>query len=131
MNSELFALCDSAKDTSGKLNLHGVFDSFYASQVPYQTPKFTIAIRLRFTKAETGKHKLAIAIRNRRKKEIIPAIEVNFGVSRKTDDSSGIVNFILPNNRIPLNEFGEYSITLSEDKNIIQTLPIFLKKLAD
>ena len=60
MNVEIFALCDAANDSHGKLNLLGAFDSVWAKTVPAMHPACSVAVRLRFGQFETGEHRVAI-----------------------------------------------------------------------
>ena len=56
MKVEVFALCDAATESQGKLNLLGTFDRLVAKQLPVVHPACAVAIRLRFDTMEVAAH---------------------------------------------------------------------------
>ena len=60
MDIEVFAICDAATESGGKLNILGAFDSLYGSKLPIVHPHCSIALRIRYSKIEEGQHTIRI-----------------------------------------------------------------------
>ena len=60
MNIQVAVLCDAATDDNGKLNLLGAFDTIYAEPLAAIHPQCAIALRVTFTGADEGIHKLKL-----------------------------------------------------------------------
>ena len=74
MDIEVFALCDAATDSGGKLNLLGAFDSIVVESVPVVHPQCAVALRLRVSQMEAGEHSMKINIVNDDGKPVVPEL---------------------------------------------------------
>ena len=73
MNIEVFSLCDAATHERGKLNILGAFDTIWSKQTPIQYPQCAIALRVRFSSIERGRHAVAVNFVDIDGKPLIPA----------------------------------------------------------
>ncbi|MHB8519725.1 MAG: DUF6941 family protein [Limisphaerales bacterium] len=129
MTSEIFALCDAATVSGGKLNLLGAFDSIHAAQMPAVHAQCAVAARLRFMRIEEGQHRIKLNVVNEDGRPIMPSIDgvltVNFGV----DDESAVTNFIVNIHQLKFEKLGQYSIDLAVDGRHEASLPLFVKAM--
>jgi hypothetical protein len=70
VNVEVFALCDAATDSGGKLNVLGAFDSLQVGAYPTVYPHCAVAVRIRFRRIEQGKPSLLAALCRRRRQAV-------------------------------------------------------------
>ena len=64
MNIEIASICDAAtaNGMGGRLNILGAFDRIFPQSFPFVIPQCSAAFRIRYQRAEAGKHKLELAI---------------------------------------------------------------------
>ncbi len=127
MNIEVFVLCDAATESLGKLNILGAFDTIFAQTIPTDHPQCAVALRLRLTRIERGKHKLAIHIVDEDGKQVLPPLEPEFNIAFPDTEQSSTINLILNIQRLRLDHFGEYAINLAIDGKQESSLPLFLR----
>jgi Family of unknown function (DUF6941) len=129
MTTEVFALCDAATVSGGKLNLLGAFDSIHAAQTPAVHAQCAIAARLRFLRIEEGQHRIKLNVVNEDGHPIMPSIDgvltVNFG----QEDESAVTNFIVNIHQLKFESLGQYSIDLAVDGRHETSLPLFVKAM--
>jgi hypothetical protein len=128
MTIEVFALCDAATVSGGKLNILGAFDSVYATQLPMTHQQCAIALRMRFTRIEEGNHRIKINVVDLDGRPIMPGIDGNLGVKFSTDDESAVANFIININQLKFERYGQYSIDLAVDSRHEASLPLNVKQ---
>jgi hypothetical protein len=129
MNVEVFVLCDSANELKGKLSINGVFEGYNSSKFPYICPAFTVAIRLRYTHLEVGKHKLKILILDEDGKEVVSPITCDFSIKMPGNISTGTGNFLPTLKGILFPKQGEYSVHLEIDGEEKGSLPLYITQL--
>lgn len=128
MDIEIFTLCDAAADYHGRLNILGVFDTIFSSQVPARHPHCSIALRLRFEHIESGHHPLRLHIVDVDGKSVIPQIEGNFDVKIPDNATHASVNLVLNLGQLQFNHFGEYEIKLAIDNRQESSLPFWVRE---
>jgi hypothetical protein len=129
MNIEVFAICDAATDTQGKLNLLGAFDSIWAARVPVVHPHCAVALRIRFSRIEEGQHPIRINIVNEDGKNIVPSIDGNLNIKFGTDDESVAANLLINLQGFKLENYGSYSIDVAINGRHEGSLPLFVKRM--
>lgn len=116
MNIEVFALCDAATDSQGKLNMLGAFDTISTPGLPTVHPQFTVVLRLRLNRTERGKH-------------VIPPIEGGFEVNFASGDTAtGVINAVFNIQNVKLEKYGEYAVNLAIDGRQEASLPLYIKQ---
>lgn len=128
MNVEIFAVCDAANDSQGKLNLLGTFDSIWAAQIPAVHPQFTVAIRLRVNRAEQGNHKVKLQLVGEQGAPAA-ATEGDFQVYASDQDPSAAVNLIIAFQHLKFEAWGIYTLTLAVDDRQRAAIPLFIRPM--
>jgi hypothetical protein len=124
MEVEVFAVCDAATDSSGKLNMLGAFDRIGAKQFPLVHPHCAIALRVRFDRIEEGNHRVKLSLIDADGNEVIPAIDGNIGIKFPETSSSVCANMVLNMNGLKFEQPGQYAIELAVDGRYEKSLPI-------
>jgi hypothetical protein len=130
METEIFTLCDAAADYQGRLNILGVFDTIFAPKLPVSHPHCAVALRIRFSKIEEGKHALALHIVDSDGKMIIPPLEGGFEVHLVEDESEGAINLVLNLQGLIFNSYETYNVNLAIDSQKRDSLPFRVKQPA-
>ena len=128
MNIEAFLLCDCATDSFGKLNVLGAFETLYAPETPFVHRACTIAVRIRFSKIEQGKHNMRLNVIDQDGKNIVPKLDGKLNVPARQDVDSIAVNMILNLQGIKFEKFGKYRIDFALDGRQEATLPFHVKQ---
>jgi len=129
MNIEAFLLCDAATEQQGKLNILGAFDTIYARQLPTIHPACAIALRIRFTKSEEGRHPVKILIIDEDAKPVGPKLEGNINVKIREGMDSTIANLVLNIQRLKFEQYGTYRIDLTIDNQTISDLSFTVREV--
>lgn len=129
MNIEVFALCDAATESGGKLNLLGAFDSIMAPTLPLLHPSCAVVLRLRFKRIETGRHHIRVNLVNNDGKALTPSFDSDIQVAMAEGEEATVVNLILNFQQLRLEAYGRYSIDLAVDGRQESSLPLYIKKL--
>jgi hypothetical protein len=127
MNAEIFALCDAANDSHGKLNLLGAFDTVWAATVPAIHAACAVAVRMRFDRHEHGDHAVAIHLIDDDGQMVLPPLQGTIQINPSPDDSSAVANIVLNLQGVHLPHFGEYSVNLLVDDEEITCIPLFVR----
>jgi hypothetical protein len=127
MNVEIFAVCDAATNSLGKLNILGAFDRINAKKFPVVYPHCAIALRIRFSKIEEGDHRVRINFVDEDGKAIIPGLNGNISVRITPKIQSACVNLVLGVNNLKFEKPGDYTIDLAVDGKQERSLPVFIK----
>lgn len=75
MKVEIFTFCDFVQDNSGKLTLVGCFDTIHAKTYPAVHPVLGIAVRIRFSVQERGRHSFRLSFTDLEGEEAFPPID--------------------------------------------------------
>jgi len=129
MKIEVFALCDAATDSHGKLNILGTFDQIYAAKIPIVHPSCAIALRLRFDKMEEGIHRIKLQLVNPDGMPVLKPMEGDVNPRMAADVESVAVNLILNFQNIKFEEYADYQITLTVDDMAMGALPLRVRKM--
>lgn len=129
MDIEVFAICDAATDTYGKLNLLGAFDTLMAGTFPIVHPQCSIALRVRFRRIEQGQHRLTLHLVNEDGQMVIPPMEGTIGVQVPPNQTSAVANIILQLQNIQIEKPGEYAANLAIDGRQMGSLPVFVRQM--
>ena len=124
MDVEVFALCDAATDSGGKLNVLGAFDRINSRKFPLVHPHCAIALRVRFDRIEEGNHRVKISLIDEDGKSIIPGIDGNIGIKFPGEVQSVCANMVLNMNGLKFERAGQYSIELALDGRHEKSLPV-------
>ncbi len=125
MDIELFVVCDAATDTAGKLNILGAFDSIVVQAVPATHPQCSVVLRIRFARAEAGKHQIQISLIDADGKAVVPALDAKVNVAfRAAEQQSLATNLIMNLQRLQLKEAGEYSVGVAMDGRHERSIPL-------
>lgn len=128
MEIEVFTLCDAAADYQGRLSILGIFDTIFATSLPALHPQCSVALRIRFSKVEEGKHNLTLHIVDYDGNMIIPPLSGEFGVQLAGNDQLGAINLVLNLQGLSFNRYGEYAINLAIDNHELGSRPFWVKQ---
>lgn len=129
MKVELFAMCDAATDSGGKLNILGVFDTIGAQRMPIVQPRCAIAIKIRFERIERGEHRIKLNIIDQDGKLVIPSLDGPLNINFPDTVSSGTAQMILDLQNLRFDKFGEFSIDLAVDGRQEASIPLFVRQI--
>ena len=129
MQVESFMLCDAATAGGGKLNVLGAFDAIYAKTVPTKHPACALALRIRFDRAEQGKHQIKLAMVDADGKPIGKFPESTCEVKMADNQSFAVINQIVNLIGLPLKDYGNYAIDLSIDNRHEASLPLEVRPI--
>lgn len=124
---EIFAICDAATVSGGKLNILGAFDSIYASEAPIVHSQCAMAVRLRFSRIEEGQHQIKVNLIDEDGKPVWPGLDGKIGVRFSGEDDSAVTNFIVNMHQLKFERFGTYSMNLALDGRHEASLPLVIK----
>lgn len=129
MEVEIFTLCDYANDANGKLTIVGTFDSIYCNQFPANQQICAIALRLRFSEREYGKHKVRIRLIDQNQKQLQNFDgEVMVG-KPKLGLTYTSLNFVMRQINLKFDSPGKYSFELFVDDDWRSGLPLNLVQI--
>jgi hypothetical protein len=126
MRVEIFALCDAATDTHGRLNLLGTFDTLAAASFPSRHPHCAIALRLRFRRIEEGAHRVRLQLADEDGQPMVPPLDGQLDVRCRPDAESASANLVLNLQSLPLARPGRYSVDLAIDGREEASLPLYV-----
>ena len=127
MTLEIFAICDAATVSGGKLNILGAFDSIYSAEAPIVHSQCALAVRLRFSRIEEGQHQIKVQLIDEDGKIVWPGLDGKIGVRFSGDDDSAVTNFIVNMQQLKFERFGTYSMNLALDGRHESSLPLVVK----
>ena len=130
MQVEILALCDAANDYQGRLCMLGAFDIIQARTFPASHPHCAIALRLRFTLIENGKHAVRLHFVNEDGQLILPPLEAQLEIACSEEIGSASTNLILGVQSLPLEKPGDYAINLAVDGRQVASIPLFVRAVA-
>lgn len=129
MKVELFAMCDAATDSAGKLNILGVYDTIGSVKVPFVQNRCAIVLKVRFERIERGEHKLKLTIVDQDGKPVVPALEGPINIGFPDSSPSATAQLILDLQNVRFDKFGEFAIDLAVDGRQEASIPLFVKNI--
>lgn len=129
MNIEIAAICDAAtaNGTGGRLNILGAFDRVFPQKFPFVIPQCAAAFRIRYQRAETGTHKLALSIEDVCGHPIVPVMESNIPFEPvATGLDTAAINLVLNMQRLQIARPDKYIVRLLVDDEEIAFLPLYI-----
>ncbi len=129
MNVQVAVLCDAATNTDEKLNLLGAFDSIFTPQLPAVHPMCTVALRIAFSHAEEGEHRLRFSFVDEDGGGIVPAIDMPIQVALPEDAHFVTRNFIVSYQQLKFDNPGMYSVDVAFDGHQCVSIPLFVKHI--
>lgn len=127
MDIEIFALCDAATDTYGKLSLLGAFDALMARELPVVHPLCAIALRIRFRRIESGEHRITLHLIDEDGQMIVPPMDGSIKVNVAPAESSAVANLILQLQNVRFEHAGQYAVNLAIDGRQAGSLPLMVR----
>ncbi len=128
MNVEILTICDAATTTpGGKLNILGAFDVLNVNKFPAAHPQCAIAMRIRFSRIEEGKHKVVLSFVDDDGKRVMPDIQGEMIVGSAGDEPSVVTNLVINIHQLKLPKPGHYSVDLAIDSRHEISLPLFVR----
>jgi hypothetical protein len=128
MNVQVAVLCDAAtQDSSSKLNILGVFDTIYASQMPAVQPQCAVALRVAFAAGDEGQRKLTLNFINADGHPIVPAMEIPVAIVLPADTHFLSLNFVVNIQQLRFPEAGLYSVDVLADGRSLASIPLQVK----
>ncbi len=131
MKIEVFALCDAATDYGGKLNMLGAFDGIFTQKVPVVQAHCAIALRLRLSKVEEGKHHIKFNLIDPDGHLVVPSMDANVDVRVPPHRDSIALNLVLNLQQLKFEKFQEYSLDLAIDNRHEASLPLSVVELKE
>ncbi|MDB6135363.1 MAG: hypothetical protein JWM59_3606 [Verrucomicrobiales bacterium] len=124
MNVEIFAICDAATVSSGKLNILGAFDTVSAASFPTRHENCTIACRLR---GEVEERESAMRLEMR---IIDPdGRAVIEPVSNEIQDRGGLQHHLWHIHGFEIPQPGTFFVDLLVDGRLLSRLPVHILKI--
>jgi|SRR6478736_10042656 len=127
MNIQVAVLCDAATNDNEKLSLLGAFDTIYARELPAIHPQCAVALRITFSSADEGSHKLKLNFVDADGRSIMPPIEFPVEVSLPGDLHFGTRNFILTIQQLKFDAPGVYSMDVIYDGQVQTNIPLLVR----
>ena len=131
MNIEIFALCDAATESSGKLNVLGAFDTLASREAPVTIAHCAVALRVRFKRIESGEHKVRIGLIDADGRAIIPPFQTSMNIRLQESQDSAVANLILNLQQVKLGGFGRYAVDLAVDGREAGSLPFYVRQITN
>jgi hypothetical protein len=123
MNIDIFTLCDSAQEYSGRLIIVGTFNTINVGNLPTVYPEFAIAAKISLDpdyKPNNDEHLVKVYIKKSDSDVyFLPPLEHRIK-ARVTPDYSDF-NLIMRFNGLPINEDGRYVVTMEFDSTKAET----------
>ena len=130
MNIEIFALCDAATESNGKVNILGAFDTLASAEAPVVLAHCAVALRVRFKRIESGSHAVRIGLVDADGHSVLPPFQTSMNIRVKEPLESSVANLILNLQQVKLGSFGRYAVDLAVDGREAGSLPFFVRQIA-
>jgi hypothetical protein len=129
VNIEIFALCDAATESDGKVNILGAFDTLGAREAPVQLAHCAVALRVRFKRIESGAHSVRIAMVTADGKSVLPPFQTTMNIQVREPQEAAVANLILNLQQVKLGAFGRYAVDLAIDGREAGSLPFYVRQI--
>ena len=123
---EVFAICDSANEFDGRLNILGTYEALEASEFPFILPTAAVVLRIRLWPMEGDQHKFRIGIASPDGKPLLKALEFDGTTKNRFPDRSFSFNVIVTLSNICFREAGEYLVDFHLDGVLEGRLPLLV-----
>ena len=127
MDIEVFVLCDAATEMMGKLNILGTFDTITAGALPVVHAHCALALRMRFSQVEAGKHAVRINIVDADGRPVVPSLEGSLAIAFGGAEQTSVTNLVLNIDRLKFDKAGQYSVDVAIDGRQERSLPLFIR----
>ena len=112
---ENLMMCDYASLTNtGKLNLLGIFESFYSKETPFVYPNFFLIVDMVADTIQDKKIKLGIKLFDPQKKNVEKQIELDHKTNAK-----GKIRAVLNLPNTEFKSFGDHILEISIDGKVV------------
>lgn len=126
MEARLAFFCDAAtSDSTGKLNVLGIFNNLNAVKFPAKHPQLTLVVVLRGHRSEAGDHHLTINLVDADGKGILAPIGGRFAIRPEALDANLILNI----QNLDLPAPGAYSADITVDNHFLKSVPLTVIKV--
>lgn len=117
MTLEIFTLCDHGQDFQGKLVIVGTFDTIWSTNFPVTHPLCSVALRMRFSRKELGRHKISLRVIDSNNSELIPPIvgEADVKEPQSNEQEHSTINAIINLANLVFPNPGRYSVEFKLD----------------
>jgi hypothetical protein len=126
MVPEVFVMCDGANDSHGKLNILGAFDMIVSEEFPFVHPHCTLAMRLRYDRAEKQEHRIRLVIQDSSGEAALASIDTTL-THGDSANATATANLIVNINSIRFEKPGDYSIILQIDDLPAAITPLYIR----
>ena len=123
MQPEVFALCDAATESQGKLNLLGAFDTIFAKSLPAVQLTCAIVARVRFLPSEIGEHSFRVLLRDPADKDLVPPFQGTLNVVFDEPDKPARFNLIIGLAGLKFEAYGPHRAELQFDGKRLAEMP--------
>jgi hypothetical protein len=129
MEIDFGVLADAATvDSSGKLNVLGIFDRIQAAQFPARHGRVSLVLRFSAGLGEAGAHQVEIRLRGPNNKEIVRLDgRMDLGPGARAATEGMKVPHVLNLDGITFPEAGTYSFDISSDGEHLLSIPLHLE----
>lgn len=128
MNIDIFTLCDSAQEYSGRMIIVGTFNTINVVSLPTVYPEFTIAAKISLDpeyKQSKNEHLVKVYIKKSESDVyFLPPLEHKIKTD-KTQEFSDL-NLMMKFNGLPIKEDGRYLVTIEFD-DVKKETNLFIK----
>ena len=121
------ALCDAATEENGKLNILGTFDTICVPNLPAVHRQCVIALRMLFSKAEEGRHRVTLSAGDDDGKPLLPAIEIPVDVAIPDDAIHLSRNLIVSIQSLKFDRAGHFAINIAINGRQRGSIPLSVR----
>ncbi len=121
---EIFAICDAATDSAGRLNILGAFEGIVGRNAPIVRDRCSVVARMRFSRDEAGEHLVSVRFLYKGTQQITREMKAKYFAKVPAQRESASINLILNISRIKFDQFGEYEIALFYDGEKRSSIPL-------
>ncbi|MCL2382500.1 MAG: hypothetical protein FWC64_13090 [Treponema sp.] len=125
MRIELFTLCDSAQENSGKLTIVGTFDTIVSRNFPCVHPRLSVVVRIRFDLWEFSSHLFRIETRNLDGEEVFTPIKGNVEIEG-AGNATAVSHLVFTISNLHLKSRGVINFVLYMDDKELASIPLYL-----
>ncbi len=127
MHVELFALCDYAQESAGKLTALGIFDAISVREFPAIHPILCLCARIRFPVYELGQRSIHVEISDNQGQHLVPPLDGRVSIDGIGGDSA-CANVTLTLFNIKMERECSWRVSLSVDGQERAAIPLYIRK---
>lgn len=129
MKTNIFTLCDSAKEYGGKLVIVGTLNQIQVATFPARNIQFDMVASIIFDGTDTTNHTLKISVAEKSTGAyVLPDLTTQIEITDKQDEQKTL-NVILSCLPLEFPRAGEYTFTLTLD-DVPFSISLFMKEVA-